>query len=1588
MLMSVKKARVLWVRALSILLAIMLMGGISGFSGIATAATVNGQTNFSRIYNIQAKGNIKITGNTLMMPSVDIHGASVVNAAMNNPTAMNNSYFMSPIDLDGSPETTTSSTSVNITINPGATVEKAFLIWGASTIAGSGYRKADGTMANGQNASDAVVSQGFPIKFKTPKTPNYTTIRPVQVSRFTNYKKDYTAYADVTELVKAGGQGTYWAGDVALSTGLDTYAGWSLVVVYKDDSKPKNDMSVFFGHQTVSGSAVSISLTGLVTPPSGPVHAKVGTVTWEGDGYYSGDYMTVGETPAEKNPRVSDNGSPSTNFFNSRVTDEGNQQTDRNPNFLNNMGIDAKVINIDGVLKNKQDKLGFYLGTSGDVYYPTVLTTEIEQYAPDVKANKTVKNLTTPDGLAKEGDILEYTLDMKNIGYDTATLTVATDTLPEGVDYIPGSIVHMENGSPVKRTDAKGDDDSEYLSDTRNIQLHVGNKATASTGGNLDYNQQTIYKYQAKVNAKGVGSPIVNKVEVNYAGSDGKASSGGTASSTSNMKTETAKPSFDFTKTSNKDSNYRLNVGDEIEYTFTVVNTGNVSLSDLKISDALANLGPITTTPADKTVIAPNETVTAKATYRVTQEDVDRGTLVNNATASVKDGQGTPLSKQATTTLTADRSPDMVFTKTVNNPPAEEMAVGKELTYTFTVKNTGNVTLNNLRIEDPHPGIASVAITPTTLTPGQTATGTAKYTVTQDDMNRGSILNTASAKAAPPDGKEISRISTAEAPIKRIRDFTFTKTTDKDATYKLKKGDTVKYTFTVTNTGNVTLRNLVVDDPLFVGKTITMNPQDIDPGKSAQGTMDYVVTQEDVDRGVLKNTAKASFTTASGSKIEKTDTVTLVGDQKPAITFKKTSDKPENAKLQLGDVITYTFSLTNDGNVTLNNLALNDPMPGMPTKFDVTELAPSKSTSVSAKHTVTQEDVDRGYVENTATASGTDTNGKKLEASDTVHLDVPQAPRIELDKKFTPADKTNYKLGEEVTYVFTVTNTGNVTLHDVALEDPMLGGTVALPVNTLAPGASTTATAKYAVTQADLDNGRINNTAMVTSRGPQGGMHYNMGSAKVVLDREPAMSFTKANDRPDGYKLTVGDEITYTFTVANTGNVTLHDVTVTDPLPGVGAITMSPTEIAPGKSAVGTAKYTVKQADVDRGELINTASAVVKDPVDTSHSAMATNKLTAEQNPGMDFEKSTTKKSGETFTLGEKIPYTFVIRNTGNVTLSLVRVDDPLPGMENVELDRSELAPGQEARGTAEYTVTQADIDAGTLVNKAVANALPPKGTAVSHSSSVKLEIPRKPAISLEKTTDKPAGYQYRPGDLITYTFKVTNTGNVTLSDLTVKDPLDGLSAIKLNKTSIVPGDTATGTATYTITTKDMDRGSLKNEATATGTAPDGQKPSAVSGVTLSAKQEPALAIEKASTQPAGYKLKAGDLITYTFKVVNTGNVTISNVAVQDPLEGINIQERADVILGPGEETTFDAIYVVKQKDVDAGKLDNQATAHGKSPANTDVSAQSNTVSIPSEHKPGLSLVKSADKSVLVAGETITYSFEVTNTGNVTVSDV
>jgi len=792
---------------------------------------------------------------------------------------------------------------------------------------------------------------------------------------------------------------------------------------------------------------------------------------------------------------------------------------------------------------------------------------------------------------------------------------------------------------------------------------------------------------------------------------------------------------------------------------------------------------------------------------------VDAGRVDNIATARGRDPQNKDVTAESTdpdiglgrcascplavppcpgcTVVPVDQGkPGMeVLKKAVSTGPYSE---GDRIEYAITVENTGTLTLKNVLVTDPKadpiPGIVGKngAVNPIpTLPVGEKREFTAYHTVIRDDIDQGWVDNIALAKGDDPQGGNVTQDS--QDPECPSCPATTVPVTDPDPNMAIEKkvvnqadmpfnlGDKIRYEITVRNTGNVLLKDVKVEDgnadSAPVGKNGEANPLPaLMPKQEIVFMAEHTVTAADVAAGYVNNLATAEGKDSSGGDVteasedpgcpECPETSIPIGDSNPAMELlKAVVSSPKNGKsYALGEPIEYAITVRNTGNVPLKNVLVTDPkadaVPGVVGKNGgpnpVPLLMPEQEAVFTAYHTVIQADLDQGWVDNLASAKGDDPQGGNVtqDSQDPGCPDCPETtvpvtepdPGMAIEKKIVNKHAMPYALGDKIEYTITVTNTGNVLLKDVKVEDgnadsaPVGKNGEANPLPALMPGQSVDFAAVHTVTAADVTAGYVDNLATATGKDPSGGDVTEASedpdcpdcpeTSVPIGDPNPAMEVDKAvtgspADPTVGY--TLGERIEYTITVRNTGNMPLLGIVLTDPQ--ADEENGSPWErtvgvLAPGQSSESfTAYHTVKQDDVDAGGVLNVALASGDDPNGGPVTAASTDpgcsgctgpgtEVKIDQFPGMEVTKSADWE--KTYLLGDVIDYRIVVRNTGNVTLYGVEVEDG-----NAVLS----ATGVAVTFTAEHEVTQADIDAVYVYNMALATGTDPNGDEVSEAS-------------------------------------------------------------------------------------------------------------------------------------------------------------------------------------------------------------------------------------------------------------------------------
>ncbi|MBO0829006.1 MAG: hypothetical protein J2P24_14630, partial [Streptosporangiales bacterium] len=157
------------------------------------------------------------------------------------------------------------------------------------------------------------------------------------------------------------------------------------------------------------------------------------------------------------------------------------------------------------------------------------------------------------------------------------------------------------------------------------------------------------------------------------------------------------------------------------------------------------------------------------------------------------------------------------------------------------------------------------------------------------------------------------------------------------------------------------------------------------------------------------------------------------------------------------------------------------------------------------------------------------------------------------------------------------------------------------------------------------------------------------------------------------------------------------------------------------------------------------------------------------------------------------------------------------------------LDAGDHMDCTATYTTQQSDVVAGDIHNTADVTGTAPDGSTVTDDDDATVTLTPKPDISVVKTASATSFTE--AGKEITYTYRVTNTGNVPLTDVRVTDDKAGMATCP--QTTLAVGEHMDCTATYTTTAADVAAGRVTNVGTATGTGPNGEEVKADSTVTV-----------------------------------------------------------------------------------------------------------------------------------------------------------
>jgi uncharacterized repeat protein (TIGR01451 family) len=680
-------------------------------------------------------------------------------------------------------------------------------------------------------------------------------------------------------------------------------------------------------------------------------------------------------------------------------------------------------------------------------------------------------------------------------------------------------------------------------------------------------------------------------------------------------------------------------------------------------------------------------------------------------------------------------NPSIDIEKTPDN---QTVRVGDDVTFTLTVANNGESDLNNVQVTDALCDTLNQTDNgdgDSTLAVGEI--WTYECTVTAVDAD---FTNSATVTADDPDGRQVDDTDTADVDvIDPSIDIEKTPNTQTVVT-----GSSVAFDITVTNDGDVQLTNVNLTDAQCDTLTQTDNA-DGDAVLSVDEVWTYECT---VDSATTDFTNVASVTAVDPLQGEVSDEDDAEVDvTNPSIALTKT---PESQTVTVGSDVTFDIEATNDGDVDLFSINLEDAQCDALVLISNGDADSTMEPGETWTWECTVNNVTDDFT-NVATINAVDEQQNPVGDEDDAEVDVVD-PGILLSK--TPDSQTIY-VGDDATFTISATNTGDVDLFSINLEDAQCDALVLISNgdldSTMEPGETWT----WECTVNDVTDD-FTNVATINAVDEQQNPVGDEDDADVdVID--PSIELEKS---PDSQTVASGSDAAFTITATNTGDVELDNVVLTD----AQCDSLVLTDNGNGNAVMEPGESWVWECTVNNvtAAFTNVAEVTADDPLDgdVGDEDDADVDVAA---PGIVVNKT---PNTQTVISGGNVTFDISATNTGDVDLFSVQIDDDLcdslvstgTGNGNAVMEPNET-------WTWECTVNNVTED---FTNVATVTAVDPFQTPVGDGDDADVEV-LEPSISITKSTTTPViDYGEDAGFMIT----VLNNGQVDLFGVTVDDPI------------------------------------------------------------------------------------------------------------------------------------------------------------------------------------------------------------------------
>lgn len=836
--------------------------------------------------------------------------------------------------------------------------------------------------------------------------------------------------------------------------------------------------------------------------------------------------------------------------------------------------------------------------------------------------------------------------------------------------------------------------------------------------------------------------------------------------------------------------------GSPIAWTYVVTNTGKVRLLSVRVSD---DRGAAVVCP--RTSLAPGEAMTCEASGVAVAGQFDN---VATVTAS------------ATCREVSDSDPSHYFGESekdvslralangfdADSPPGPAIPVGSPVTWEYVVTNTGKFPLNGLAVTDDKS--TAVSCPKAGLAAGESMTCIARGVAAACQ-----VAAIATVTGQTPDGVQVAAsnpshyFGQAEASI-------LVKTTVNGSDADLPPGPSVpigtpvQWIYTLTNTGKVALSGIAVTDDK--GAAVTCPRTELRPGETLACTATGTAVSGD-----FRNLGTVTAKPPCGDPVRDDDPSHYKGIGDPGIRIRtlvlgQDANLPPGPTVPIGSPVSWSYVVTNTGQFPLSDVKVVDSQgvivacpPGLKDNLLPGQAMTCTSSATPAKACESH---------NLGTASGKPPSGDLVIAVDPSYYTGSFDAGIEIE---TAVDGNNADApkgpfledGTSFAWTYKLTNTGAVALANVRVVDDQ-GATVSCPSKSLAPLASMECTAPGTAVE-----GQFRNVGIVTADPPCGAQvsaqdasHY-FGTPKSGIDVETLTNGEPDVEQPSDLVLLVGSAVQWTYVVRNSAKAQLFEVAVSDSKGA--AVTCPKTELKAGESMTCTASGTVAAGDTTNEGRARAQTAEGKEVKDSDASRhrgeLPKIAITTTTNGQPD-------DSGVSIVAGTSLTRAYTVTNTGAFDLINVLVTDT-SGLSVSCAGKTTLAAGAamtcSSSGTAQCGPHPGTAQVtGSVANKTATDDDPANYTG-TRASTIDVEV-----FVNGQDADQPPGPQLAVGFPLLWEYRVTNTDNVTLTNVTVTD--EKIALVSCPKTTLQAHEIMTCTATGTA-----QAGQYASTGTATG---------------------------------------------------------------------------------------------------------------------------------------------------------------------------